>query len=245
MSGEAVLKRRPFLTARWSNLFLANFSVPDRLLTPRLPNGLVLDRYQGSAYVSLVAFDFQDTRVLGIAWPGYRTFSEINLRFYVRHGEERGVVFVREFVPLRLVARLARWLYNEPYECRPMTSAVHDSTQSLTIEHDISTSTRRHTLRAVGAKPAIQAGPDTVEHFFKEHRWGFGRTRRRVTLRYEVCHPVWETCPVQEAKIDFDWVELHGPEWSVLEGRKPDSTVIALGSEVSVYPHGSLSPRRE
>ncbi|HEX4590209.1 MAG TPA: DUF2071 domain-containing protein, partial [Gemmataceae bacterium] len=79
---------RPFLTARWTNLFVANYPVPDRLLAPRLPPGLTLDRWEGSAYVSLVAFDFRDTRVLGIPWPGYRHFPEVNLRFYVRRGDE-------------------------------------------------------------------------------------------------------------------------------------------------------------
>src|SRR5437763_12575469 len=107
--------RKPFLTAKWSNLFLATYAVPPATLEKRLPAGLVLDTRDGSAFVSLVAFEFLDTRVLGVAWPGYRDFAELNLRFYVRRGDERGVVFLREFVPRRLVAWVARWFYNEPY----------------------------------------------------------------------------------------------------------------------------------
>src|SRR5262245_57354345 len=99
---------RPFLTARWQHLFLANFSVSPELLRPRLHPDLELDTREGQAFVSLVAFRFLDTRVLGIGWPGYRNFAELNLRFYVRHQGERGVVFVREFVPQRLTAWLAR-----------------------------------------------------------------------------------------------------------------------------------------
>src|SRR5215831_17753645 len=97
----------PFLTARWSNLFLATYAVPPSLLWKRLPPGLELDMRDGQAFVSLVAFDFHDTRVLGIPWPGYRNFPELNLRFYVRHGADRGVMFVREFVAQRLVAWVA------------------------------------------------------------------------------------------------------------------------------------------
>src|SRR5262245_23022935 len=87
---------RAFLTARWSNLFLATDAVPPALLRPRLAPGLDLDTRDGQAFVSLVAFDFLDTRVLGVPWPGYRNFPELNLRFYVRHGGERGVMFIRE-----------------------------------------------------------------------------------------------------------------------------------------------------
>lgn len=78
---------RPFLTARWSNVFLATYAVPPEVLERRLPAGLALDSRGGQAFASLVAFDFLDTRVLGVSWPGYRNFSEINLRFYVRREE--------------------------------------------------------------------------------------------------------------------------------------------------------------
>src|SRR5262249_58326885 len=99
-------------------------AVPDDRPRPALPPGLELDRRDGRAFASLVAFDFLDTRVLGVPWPGYRNFPEVNLRFYVRRGGERGVVFVREFVPARLVAWLARQIYNEPYTALRMSSTV-------------------------------------------------------------------------------------------------------------------------
>src|SRR4051794_14135342 len=104
---------RPFLNARWLNLFLATYAVPASLLERRLPPGLELDTRDGQAFASLVAFQYENTRVLGVPWPGYRNFAELNLRFYARRGGERGVVFLREFVPQRLVAWVARTVYNE------------------------------------------------------------------------------------------------------------------------------------
>jgi uncharacterized protein YqjF (DUF2071 family) len=233
-------KLRPFLTARWANLFLANFAVPDELLRPRLPPGLELDRWEGRAFVSLVAFDFLDTRVLGIPWPGYRNFPEINLRFYVRRRDERGVVFVRELVPARLIAWLARRFYNEPYAAMPMTSRVTETTDSFAIEHQLTSRDRVHTIRATGSKPVVRPGEDSVEHFFKEHQWGYGRTRGGATLRYQVCHPCWDVYPVRDYSIDLDWAALYGPEWSVLTKSEPNSVVLAAGSDVAVYPHGPV-----
>lgn len=84
MGSELTTARRPFLTARWQHLCLLNYAVDPARLQPRLPEGLELDTLAGEAYMSLVAFDFLDTRVLGIPWPFYRNFPEINLRFYVR-----------------------------------------------------------------------------------------------------------------------------------------------------------------
>jgi uncharacterized protein YqjF (DUF2071 family) len=205
-------------------------------LRPRLPPGLDLDLREGQAFVSLVAFEFRDTRVLGVPWPGYRTFPEINLRFYVRNGDERGVVFIREFVPKRLVAWLARLLYNEPYLTAPMTSVVREDADSITVEHRLTFGGRVHTLTATGRKPAIRPDAGSVEHFFKEHRWGFNTARDGRTVRYEVRHPVWDVYPVSLCQIDFDWTIVYGGEWEFLRDAEPCSTVLAAGSEVSASP---------
>lgn len=232
----------PFLTAEWSNLFLATYAVPPSLLEPRLPPGLTLDLREGQAFVSLVAFDFRNTRVLGVPWPGYRDFAELNLRFYVRHGTERGVVFVREFVPQRLVAWLARVTYNEPYVAAPLGGAFRDEPETFSVEYRLHYGGREHVLRATGRKPAVRPTETSVEHFFKEHQWGFGITRGGRPLRYEVVHPIWDVYPVQAYEIDLDWGLVYGPEWKFLGSATPYSTVLAIGSPVAVYPKGKLQP---
>ena len=104
---------------------LLNFTVPPRVLTPFIPRGTELDRFQGDAIVSMVGFLFADTRLYVVPVPGHRSFEEVNLRFYVtrraRGGERRrAVVFVREFVPRAAIAAVARFAYNEPYLAVPM-----------------------------------------------------------------------------------------------------------------------------
>ena len=215
--------------------------MPRELLAPRLPPGLELDTRDGQAFASLVCFDFQDTRVLGIPWPGFRSFPELNLRFYVRRGQERGVVFVREFVPQRFVAWMARTLYNEPYLATTMTSAVVDEPERIQVEHRLAFAGRTHTMRAVGSKPAVVPGPESAEAFFKEHHWGYGKTRRGRTLRYHVWHLVWAVYPVREAHIDLDWGTVYGSEWAIMQAAAPVSTVLAVGSAIAVYPKGKLA----
>src|SRR5262245_45755084 len=163
-----------FLTARWSNLFLATYVTPPELLRPRLPPGLELDTRDGHCFVSLVAFDFLQTRVLGVPWPGFRNFPELNLRFYVRHGERRGVVFVREYVPQRFVAWAARTFYNEPYQPAMMANTITYDDATISAEYRIEVAGKAHVMRVTGERPTVRPGPESVEHFFKEHEWGFG-----------------------------------------------------------------------
>jgi len=216
--------------------------VPPALLESRLPAGLELDTRDGQAFVSLVGFDFLDTRVFGIPWPGYRNFAELNLRFYVRQGDERGVVFLREFVPQRLVAFLARTFYNEPYFAAPLVSALHEEADGLTIEHRLTWAGRTHTIAVTGTFPAQQPAAASMEHFFKEHRWGYGVSRRGECIRYEVHHPLWEVYPVRSYRVDLDWAKVYGPEWQCLDGQAPCSVVFALGSAIAVYPKAKAIP---
>jgi uncharacterized protein YqjF (DUF2071 family) len=174
---------KPFLTAQWRHLCLVTYPVPPSLLEKRLPRGLTLDTREGQAFVSVVAFNFLDTRVLGVPWPGHRNFAELNLRYYVRCGEERGVVFIREFVPQRLTACLACAIYNEPYRAAPLTHTVTEESDRLTAECRLVWAGATHTLRVVGRKPGILPPEDSVEHFFKEHHAGFGADRKGRAIR--------------------------------------------------------------
>lgn len=228
---------RPFLTARWTNLALLSYPVPDDLLQPLLPPGLTLDRHEGSAFVSFVAFDFLDTRVLGIRWPGFVNFPEINLRFYVREGERRGVVFVRELVPSRLVAAIARLLYNEPYRATAMQSRVRQGSGHIEVAHDFRWAGRTHHLALTADLPPVLPSTESSAHFFKEHQWGYGIDRHGRLLRYEVRHPHWQVYPdptITDCAVDFG--SVYGASWAFLNGATPASVVLAVGSEIEVYP---------
>src|SRR5215218_11265233 len=107
---------------------MLNYRVDPALLQPLVPRGTSLDFWQSSAYVSIVGFLFRDTRVLGVPVPLHRDFEEVNLRFYVRRevdGEvRRGVTFIKEIVPRRAIATVARITYNEPYVALPMRHTI-------------------------------------------------------------------------------------------------------------------------
>ena len=229
---------RAFLTARWHNLILANYAVPEGLLTPLLPPGVELDCRDGLCWASLVGFQFLDTRVVGIAWPGFRNFPEWNLRFYVRREGRRGVVFVREFVPQWLVSSVARLVYNEPYRAAPMGMSVTEAGGQVTADYTLTWAGKVHRMTAVGRTPVVRPGPASVEHFFKEHSWGFGTSHTGRLIRYRVEHPEWDVYPVERFAVDLDWGTLYGPEWAGMNGTEPASVAFAVGSAVRVYPKG-------
>ena len=164
---------RKFLTAKWRNLALLNFVVDPDLLTPYLPTGLELDFFQGNTFVSVVGFQFLQTRILGVAVPFHRNFEEVNLRFYVRRktaeGWRRGVVFIKEVVPRLAVAAAARWLYNERYVTCPMSERVllpNGPGEPMGVaEYSWSSRDRVNLLRAEFACEPSAPGPGSEEEF--------------------------------------------------------------------------------
>src|SRR4029077_3202351 len=119
---------KAFLTAQWRELAMLNYDVDPALLQRFVPSGTELDTWNGHTFLSLVAFRFLDTKVLGISFPFHSNFEEVNLRLYVRRQDgsviKRGVVFIREIVPRWAIATLARALYNENYVSLPMSHQI-------------------------------------------------------------------------------------------------------------------------
>jgi uncharacterized protein len=119
---------QPFLTANWRYLAMLNYVVDPQLIAPLVPPETEIDFENGETFLSVVGFLFLDTRLLGLPIPLHRDFEEVNLRFYVRKKSadtwRRGVVFVRELVPRRAIALVARTFYGENYVAVPMKHEI-------------------------------------------------------------------------------------------------------------------------
>lgn len=226
-----------FLNAEWRNLIVVSYHAPAELLAPHLPQGLELDIIEGHPTVSLVAFQFLNTRVFGVPWPGFVNFPEWNLRFYVKTREKtprRGVVFVREFVPSRIVSGIAWRVYNEPYVAAPVrfTAQTKGAISSARCEVDFKRTT--HTIEATASTTLEVPHDAATATLIKEHQWGFGTTRGGRTLCYEVTHPVWRVHQNAASRVSVDWEKMYGEEWRVMQRVEPFSTVLAEGSAITV-----------
>lgn len=216
-----------FLKAEWLGLVVINYNVPPEMLLPLLPSGTELDLWQGEALVSLVAFRFENTRVLGVKVPGHVNFEEVNLRFYVRRGERRGVAFVREFVPKPAITWVARNLYAEPYRTLPMSHRAEPKQLFYKWgEHSVTAH--------VGGEPQELAVGSEAE-FILEHYWGYTRRSATVTSEYQVAHPRWRAWTPTAIELDVDFGACYGSEWSDALAKPWRSAMVAEGSEVEVF----------
>jgi len=211
-------------------------------LEPLVPKGTTLDCWEGRPLVSLVGFMFRDTRVRGIGFPGLRSFEEVNLRFYVLHetpeGERRrAVVFIRELVPRKIIATVARVIYNEPYLAVPMAHSVDlDPSSGGTVEYSWTHQRVRFSMSGSAKGPAQESTPGSEAEFITQHYWGYTRQRDGGTLEYRVDHPRWPVWDLTRSAFVGDATALYGAAFAKLLAAPPRSAFLTPGSEVAVYP---------
>jgi uncharacterized protein YqjF (DUF2071 family) len=231
--------RKVFLTARWENLIIISYKVNPEILEPYMPRGLEADTIDGNAFVSLVAFDFLDTKVKGMKYPFHINFPEINLRFYVKNKQNRGVVFIREFVPRSLIAFFANMFYNENYRAIQMTSHIERNSKIL-LNHTINLKGKRYQISVEALNKPHLPQEGSTEHFFKEHEWGFGTSRNQDVFMYKVEHPFWEVYTITMFEHNFDFSAIYGQKWEKLNKESPFNVVLAKGSSVKVFAGSKL-----
>jgi len=229
-----------FLTAEWRHLAMLNFEIEAAALAPFVPAGTELDFWNGKTFISLVGFLFQNTRICRVPIPFHRHFEEVNLRFYVRRktgdGWRRGVVFIKELVPRRAIALVARKFYNENYVALPMSHRIEKIREEIKsvsyfwrfdgLENHLRVTTRGH------AQPLVDG---SLQEFITEHYWGYAAQRDGSTMEYRVEHPRWKIWETQASEFNCDVAGLYGEKFCEFLNRPPSSAFLADGSEVKIH----------
>ncbi len=229
-----------FLFAHWEYLAMFNYEVDPAVLAPHIPPFTEIDLYEGKAIVSIVGFLFNKTRVLGIAWPGYRNFEEVNLRYYIKYFDgktwRRGVGFISEIVPKRLVATMANLFYNEHYSTAQMKHSVVSSEKEILVSYQWKKKDEAWNNLTVTANPTAETmKPNSEASFIFEHYYGYNRFNARTTIEYSLDHPSWEVYPVTDHSLTIDIASLYGADFvPFLQDQQPRSVFLARGSTVTV-----------
>jgi uncharacterized protein len=232
-------RSRAFISAEWHDLVMLNYEIDPKLLSDYVPPGTSLDSFNEKTYVSLVGFQFRGTKVFGVPVPFHSDFDEVNLRLYVHRNEgaedRRGVAFIAEVVPKRLIAHVARFMYGENYTCLPMKHAISADTASRTAEYALRLNGAWCRLYAQASAASLPPANGTLEQFITEHYWGYCAQRNGTSLEYHVSHLPWSVRRCEAAGFEGDARALYGYELGNILHRPPHSAFIADGSPVNVF----------
>ena len=191
---------RPVMLQGWKKIAYAHWPVPAADVQSRLPKGLLVDTFEGSAWVGLVAFHMERIRLPGTpAIPYLGTFPETNVRTYVTDEQGRpGVWFDSLDVTRLLPVIVARTSYRLPYMWSRMS--ISGNGRGITYR----ARRRWPTARGASSVMTIARGEplDSVNPLdaFLTARWGL-YTQLGSKLAYApVEHPPW---PLQQASLEY------------------------------------------
>ena len=234
------MTKKIFLSATWEYLAMFNYEVDPLILKPHLPPFTELDLFEGKAIVSVVGFLFNNTEVLGVKWPGFVNFEEVNLRYYIKYfdGKEwkRGVGFISEIVPNKIIASMANVLYNEHYSIAKMSHSINTDNNLLEVKYYWQKKNGVKNSMSVTATNILEPITKGSEaEFIFEHYYGYNKLNNSTTIEYSLAHPCWEVFPVNKYELVCDVKNLYGLDFvPFLEGVKPISVMLAKGSNVNV-----------
>ena len=229
---------RKFLTAQWEYIIMANYEIDPAILSTYLPKGVELDYFEGKTYVSLVGFMFKNTSIFKIPIPLMGTFEEVNLRFYVKRkvGTEirRGVVFINETVPNKLVAYVANKLYKEHYIAIPTKHNWDFQKEQKVIKYEWKVNEIWNSIVVEASQKKQKMLSGSIEEYIFEHYFGYTKVNKQRSIEYKINHPSWEINLIQNHQIKCDFATFYGQDFKVLNDIKPNSVMLAEGSQISV-----------
>jgi uncharacterized protein len=189
---------RPVFFGDWMRVLFVHYQVDPEALQNEIP--FPLDLWNGQAFVSLVGFTMQRLRPrLGGKFAEWlfrpiSTTRFLNVRTYVRQGNESGIFFIAEFLSNRLCVPLGRPTFALPY--RPGLLVYRDDGQSGRIEGSVKAAGCRSRLeyRARAPSPAEvelrTSRPGSLDFFLLERYAAFTRcgAKRRI---FRIWHRPW------------------------------------------------------
>jgi uncharacterized protein YqjF (DUF2071 family) len=197
----------PWFKADWMDAVFMHFLVDAELLQRRVP--FELDRWEGDAIVSLVAFTQHNLRPSGWGAVGRMLSAPLarheflNLRTYVRCGDQRGIFFLAEWIPNRLATLIGPGVYGLPYRLGVLRYRC-DRSGGLVAGH-VQASGSAFRFRG-GFDPSTslrKAELGSFQHFLIE-RYAAWTTRLGTHRLFQIDHAPWEFADVRIELLAMD-----------------------------------------
>lgn len=227
---------------RWKDLLFLHWKLPVDEIQRTLPPGLMVDVFDGAAWVGIVPFFMEAVRPAGLpALPWLSSFLELNVRTYVRDAAGRpGVWFYSLDCNRWPAVELARRGFHLAYQHATMSaSKAPDGHISYQCQRRPVAGHLEADYRYRGRGATFLAAGGSLEFFLTERYRLFSWHPRRCRLYTgEVWHdpyPLQEAEVAQWSAVPAYWdrqFSLHGP---------PVTQHFSRGVEVGIFPLRPLS----
>lgn len=222
----------------WCDLLFAHWPLPAAQLQKLLPPNLVLDTFEGVAWVGVVPFRMVDVRPRGLpSVPWLSAFPELNVRTYVRSPNadhpQPGVFFFSLEAANPVAVALARRFFRLPYFYADMALQQRGDWihyRSRRIHRGASPAEFVGRYRPIGE--VLPARPGTLEQWLTERYSLYTSDQQGRLYIGEIHHIPW---PLQNAEAEIDLNSMAAASGISLPDQPP-LLHFARRLDVAVWP---------
>jgi len=176
----------------WLDLFFAHWPVAAAELRANVPPALEIDTWEGSAWLSLVAFRLERIRRRWLPSVGFVTDSlELNLRTYVRYRGEPAIYFLSLHAANPLLVYLARRATPLPYERDRMSYVWRDGIAEFRARSVAKDNDRELAVSFTPIGRGTEATPGSLDHWLLERYCLYVQKSNGPLVRTPVAHRPW------------------------------------------------------
>ena len=181
----------------WHDICFAHWRVDAEALARRLPPNVEIDRFDSTAWVSVVPFRMTNVHArYAPTFPGFHDVPEINLRTYVHVGGVPGVWFFSLDAASPLVVESARMTTGLPYFRARIDH--HEDASGIVYR---STRTDRRSIGGTFAaryrpQDEVPCAADSTLEAFLHERYHFFTTRGNRLVNGAIRHQPWKLSPI-------------------------------------------------
>ncbi|MBW3624092.1 MAG: DUF2071 domain-containing protein, partial [Armatimonadetes bacterium] len=152
---------------KWNRVLFIHWPTHPGRIEPLLPDGLELETYDGSAWLSIVALDVANAHLRSVpAIPFASSFLQLNLRTCVRVEQKPGIYLFSADVSQPLVAAAARQLFFQPCYTATMSHRMDGELNLFSSTRNDSSGPPAEFAVSYGPiSPVFQAEPETLDHW--------------------------------------------------------------------------------
>ncbi|PYZ92635.1 hypothetical protein CR194_13275 [Salipaludibacillus keqinensis] len=206
----------------WDHTFFVHYRIPTELLHLHVPDELTIEEFDGSAWISIVAFEANDNVLrLASGLSVLPSFLELDVRTYVKYKGERGMIFLTMDANSLTAIKGARWLTSLPYYESYMNIRTHKEGCDFTSIRKGKKKDRAVFTGSTSSQsesyPAVQ---DPITEFLME-RYALFTTIKGDIYRGPIEHAGWE---VMDAEIEI----FNNSLFDFISGFEPSEPIVHL-----------------
>lgn len=190
-------KRKWAYYQEWNDAIFLHWKIPLEILRPLVPASMLIDTFEGNAYVSLVAFKMEKIRPRNLPSVNFISdFDEINIRTYIDIDNKKGVYFLNIEAGKRLSVFIAKWVSGLPYEFAK-TNRTQNRYKSNHPKKDFRLDMSYTIQESITNKTALD--------MWLTERYCLYLEDQQNLYRYDIQHLPWELNHISVSNLELDY----------------------------------------